>query len=51
MALGVGMGLTAMVGAFLVDKFGFDIVFYVTAFFTLIGALTLLIIINKINKK
>jgi len=50
-ALGIGMGLTAVIGAFLVEKFGFDIVFYITAGFTLIGALTLLIVHNKVNDK
>ncbi len=50
-ALGIGMGLTAMVGAYLVDQFGFDIVFYITSGFMLIGALTLLIVHNKVNNR
>jgi len=50
-ALGVGMGLTAMVGAFLVDQFGFNIVFYITAGFMLIGALVLIIVHNKVDDK
>lgn len=48
--LGVGMAVTAALGAFMVESYGFNLVFYVIGFATLLGALLLLIIQGKIYK-
>jgi len=50
-ALGSGMAGAAAIGAFMADFWGFDIVFYVSGFFTFIGALTLLVIKGQVYKK
>ena len=49
--LGIGMAITAALGAFMVDAFGFNIVFYIIGVATLLGAFFLLIIRNRIYKK
>jgi MFS family permease len=48
---GVGMALAAFVGAFMVDKWGFDIVFYIIGIFSVIGAFVLLMIKDKLYKR
>ena len=46
--LGLGMAFTAALGAFLVERFGFDVVFYIVGVLVFYGAVLLFIIRNKI---
>ena len=46
--LGLGMAFTAALGAFMVERFGFDVVFYIVGVLVFYGAVLLFIIRNKI---
>jgi MFS family permease len=48
--LGLGMAATAALGAFMVDAYGFDVIFYIIGTATVIGALLLVVIKNKVHK-
>lgn len=47
--LGLGMAVTAVLGSFIVYRFGFSMLFVVAGFSSLIGALVLLLVQNKIK--
>ena len=48
--LGLGMAAAAVIGGLVVEKYGFDIVFYISAISSGIGAVLLLLLRNKIYK-
>lgn len=49
-SLGIGIALASTLGAFIADKFGFQILFVIIGIFTCLGSLSLLIIKNKLYK-
>jgi MFS family permease len=48
--LGSGIAACAAIGAFVAEKYGFDIVFYIAGGLIIFGGLSLLLIKDKINK-
>ncbi len=50
MVLGIGMAAAAAIGGILVTQFGFELIFNVAGITTLLGALLLLSLKNKICK-
>jgi MFS family permease len=48
---GVGMALTAGIGALMVEKYGFDIIFYIISIFAVLGTILLLSIRKRIYVK
>jgi len=46
--IGIGMAITAALGAFLVERYGFDCIFIVVGILHLIGSLLLILIRNRI---
>lgn len=48
--LGFGMAATAALGAFMVDAYGFDVIFYIIGTAIAIGAFLLVIIRNRIHR-
>ena len=48
---GVGMALTAGLGALLVEKYGFDMIFYIIAISTVFGTVLLFLLRNKIYSR
>lgn len=47
----IGMAITAGIGGYLADKFGFDLVFYLVGVISIFGSLTPLLIKNKIRRE
>jgi len=46
--LGLGMAVTAALGALLLERFGFDVVFYLVGILTFVGSILLFVIRNRI---